>query len=116
MRRFVGIFILFVGVALAVVVGQRMSTDAMAVAVGVVFGVAASIPTSLLVIAATRHQNRDNSQRYTDRPQQPTIYVVQPGQVPWVQPPQNQSTPEPQAQWRAPDFSAVVDADYHVIE
>ncbi|MCO5244661.1 MAG: hypothetical protein M9927_12695 [Anaerolineae bacterium] len=47
-------------VAPAVVIGQRMSTDAMAVAVGVVLGVAASIPTSLLVVAATRGR-RDES-------------------------------------------------------
>ncbi|MCB9131070.1 MAG: hypothetical protein H6647_09025 [Anaerolineales bacterium] len=54
MRRVIGLTVLVAAVALAVVIGQRMSTDAMAVAVGVVFGVAASIPTSLLVVAATR--------------------------------------------------------------
>jgi hypothetical protein len=37
-------------VTLAVVVGQRLSAEAMAVMVGVVAGVAASIPTSLLVV------------------------------------------------------------------
>jgi hypothetical protein len=37
-------------VALAVVIGNRMSTDAMAVVVGVACGVLASIPTSLLMI------------------------------------------------------------------
>ncbi len=41
-------------VTLAVLIGQRMSTDAMAVVIGVVVGVAASIPTSLLVVVATR--------------------------------------------------------------
>jgi SNF family Na+-dependent transporter len=45
-------------VALAVVIGNRMSTDAMAVVVGVVCGVMASIPTSLLIIWALR---RDQS-------------------------------------------------------
>jgi hypothetical protein len=37
-------------VTLAVIVGQRLSAEAMAVMVGVVAGVAVSIPTSLLVV------------------------------------------------------------------
>ena len=42
-------------VTLAVVVGQRLSSEAMAVVVGVIAGVAASVPTSLIVMwVATR--------------------------------------------------------------
>ena len=42
-------------ITLAVIVGQRLSSEAMAVMVGVVAGVAASIPTSLIVVwLATR--------------------------------------------------------------
>ena len=63
MRLMIGLAIVAGGVTLAVVIGQRMSTDAMAVVVGVVFGVAASIPTSLLIVAATRGR-RDES-RYS---------------------------------------------------
>lgn len=37
-------------VTLAIVVGQRLSAEAMSVMVGVVAGVAASIPTSLIVV------------------------------------------------------------------
>jgi len=37
-------------VTLAIIVGQRMSAEAMAVMVGVIAGVAASIPTSLIVV------------------------------------------------------------------
>lgn len=37
-------------ITLAVVVGQRLSSEAMAVLLGVVAGVAASIPTSLIVV------------------------------------------------------------------
>jgi len=37
-------------VTLAVIVGQRMSAEAMAVMIGVIAGVAASIPTSLIVV------------------------------------------------------------------
>lgn len=45
--------LVFVSV-LALVIGQRMSTESMAVVVGVVFGVAASIPTSLLIASLMR--------------------------------------------------------------
>ncbi len=38
------------GVTLAVIVGRRLSAESMAVIVGVVAGVAASIPTSLIVV------------------------------------------------------------------
>jgi hypothetical protein len=42
-------------ITLAVIVGQRLSSEAMAVIVGVVAGVGASIPTSLIVVwLATR--------------------------------------------------------------
>lgn len=37
-------------VTLAIIVGERLSTEAMAVLMGVVAGVAASIPTSLIVV------------------------------------------------------------------
>ena len=40
-------------ITLAVVVGQRLSAQAMAIVVGILAGVAASIPTSLLVVWAT---------------------------------------------------------------
>jgi hypothetical protein len=36
-------------ITIAIIIGQRMSTEAMAVLMGVIAGVAASIPTSLLV-------------------------------------------------------------------
>ena len=44
------------GVTLAAFVGQRMSTDAMAVVIGVAVGVAASVPTSLLLVALLRRE------------------------------------------------------------
>jgi hypothetical protein len=74
-------------VTLAIIIGQRMSTDAMAVMVGVVFGVAASIPTSLLIVLATRGSRRHDDPPYRRADYQPTppppqIYVVNPGQIP----------------------------------
>lgn len=50
MRRGIVLVVLAFAVTLAVVVGNRMSTEAMAVVVGVVCGVAAGIPMSLLIM------------------------------------------------------------------
>jgi len=44
------------GMALALVIGRRMSTDAMAVVLGVAVGVASSVPTSLLLMALLRRE------------------------------------------------------------
>ena len=84
----IGVAAVFVAV-LAVIIGQRMSTDAMAVVVGVIFGVAASIPTSLLVAAVTRRaQDRGAEEGRGQRQQQmqPPVIVVNPGgsqTAPW---------------------------------
>jgi len=49
--RYLGtLFGLAFAITLAVIVGQRLSSEAMAVMVGVIAGVAASIPTSLIVV------------------------------------------------------------------
>ena len=44
------------GVAMALLIGRRMSTDAMAVVIGVAVGVASSVPTSLLLVALLRRE------------------------------------------------------------
>lgn len=70
------------GVALAVVVGNRMSAEAMAVVVGVVCGVAAGIPTAVLLLVVV---NRRDRQRYEaeDRgarfSSSPPVVVIQGG-------------------------------------
>ena len=85
-------------VTLGVVVGTRMSSDAIAVLVGVIAGVAASIPCALLLLAVTRRQQHDRYRRYSDtlgsdpdhqssrygdryeqRPTSPPVIVVTPG-------------------------------------
>jgi hypothetical protein len=96
------------GIALAVVIGQRMSTDAMAVVIGVAVGVAASVPTSLLLIALLRKERQ--SFRDTPRempynpyppalPQQPSVIVLDPSQLTGMRNPQMQMPLPP------PDFS-----------
>lgn len=109
MSKAVGLAIMAGGVALAVVIGQRMSTDAMAVIIGVAVGVVASIPTSLLVMAAMRRgqpgYERERQQPY-QQPQPPAIYVVTPGALPT----------QAQAQLPAPaGFYPAERRQYHVV-
>jgi len=61
MRKALIATVLSFAVTLAVVVGNRMSTEAMAVVVGVVCGVAAAIPMSLLILAVSTRRDRYRS-------------------------------------------------------
>ena len=72
-------------VGLAVVVGNRMSADAMAVVVGVMCGVVASVPTSLLLIWALRRgagngAGVESQARNGVGVNYPPVVVVNPGQ------------------------------------
>lgn len=76
-------------ITLAVLIGDRLSTEAMAVLAGAVCGVAAAIPTSLLIVAVTqRHQAQTTvpQQQFT----RPVIFTVPP--MP-IQPPTPTPTP-----------------------
>jgi hypothetical protein len=65
-------------VTAVVVFGIRVSPDALAVVIGVILGVAAGIPTTLLVVYVwTRQQNRlEKSQQM---PPQPPVFVINAG-------------------------------------
>ncbi len=65
-------------ITLAVIIGQRMSTDAMAVVIGVACGVLASIPTSLLILAVTNRHTKQQAQP-PQRRDYPPVVVVNPG-------------------------------------
>ena len=88
MKRLIPVILLGFGVALAIVIGQRMSTDAMAVVIGVAVGVAASVPTSLLLVALLRKERatyRPDMGREPMYPpalpqQQPNVIVLDPSQ------------------------------------
>ena len=73
-------------VTLAVIIGQRMSTDAMAVVIGVACGVLASIPTSLLILAVSGRRGEREVQQRRDYP---PVVIVNPGnsQPRYLQPP-----------------------------
>jgi hypothetical protein len=70
-------------VTLAVVIGQRLSAEAMAVTVGVIAGVAASIPTSLIVVwFATRALLAGRSAAEpAPAPAEPRVVVMTPAQA-----------------------------------
>lgn len=76
--------LVFAGV-LAFVIGQRMSTESMSVVIGVVVGVAASIPTSLLIASLMRRAQPASPPPLESRPPpsaQPMIIVNPVAQTP----------------------------------
>ena len=82
MKRAIVIVAAAFAVALAIVVGNRMSADAMAVVVGVACGVLASVPTSLLLIWALGRRGQgpalvENQAR--NGTAYPPVVVVNPG-------------------------------------
>ncbi len=70
---------------LAIIVGNRMSAEAMAVVIGVVCGVAAGVPTSAIILALSR-RSQTSVQAEPRMPAAPPIYVVTTGPVPSVGP------------------------------
>jgi hypothetical protein len=62
------------GITLALVIGQRLTTDAMAVVLGVAVGVAASVPTSVLLLALLRRTTREANWRPEAAPAAPPAY------------------------------------------
>ena len=84
MKRAVLIVGAVFAVALAVVIGGRLSADAMGVVVGVVCGVLASVPTSLVLIWALVRRTQGSGAEMVARPgmgsnQYPPVVVVNPG-------------------------------------
>jgi hypothetical protein len=74
-----GVFLGGFGVALGIVVAQRLSIEAIAVMIGVIAGVAASVPTSVVVAwMASRMAQRSANATYMP-PAEPRIIVVPPG-------------------------------------
>ena len=93
-------------VTLAVIIGKRMSTDAMAVVIGVACGVLASIPTSLLILAVSGRRGEREVQQRRDYP---PVVIVNPGnsQPRYLQPP----FPTPLIQGQERQFRVIGDED-----
>ena len=86
MKKVVLPLMLAFGITLAAIIGQRMSTDAMAVVIGVAVGVAASVPTSLLLVALLRRERAGagRSEPSAAQPQQlqsPNVIVLNPADL-----------------------------------
>jgi hypothetical protein len=73
-----------------------MSSEAMAVVVGVVCGVLASIPMSLLILVVSRRMDRSHyEERYEPRREYPPVVVVNPGGVQQLPPLSLPTSPAP---------------------
>ena len=94
MKKVATIALIAFAVTLAVIIGQRMSTDAMAVVIGVGCGVLASIPTSLLILAVSGRQGGCREREVRQQRDYPPVVIVNPGnnQPRYLQPP-FQATP-----------------------
>ncbi len=86
---FAGVVGVAFAVTLAVVIGNRLSDEALAVLAGAVCGVGAAIPTSLLIVAVTRRQERGQErQQPTVQPQNaypPVVVIAPPGGQRWLE-------------------------------
>ena len=84
MRKVLIAVVLSFAVTLAIIVGKRMSTEAMAVVVGVVCGVAAGIPMSVLIMLAVNRRSEPRLRPYESAPgphqgSYPPVVVIQGG-------------------------------------
>lgn len=70
LKTFIGVFGAAFAVTLALVVGYRLSAGALGVLAGAVCGVAAAIPTSVIVVAVTRRRDGSQPAHYRNVPQQ----------------------------------------------
>ncbi len=107
MKKVVTVALIAFAITLAIIIGKRMSNDAMAVVIGVACGVLASIPTSLLIMAVSgRHGEREVQPRRGDYP---PVVIVNPGnnQSRYLQPP----FPTPMVQPQERQFRVIGDED-----
>jgi hypothetical protein len=86
----IGLGLIFV-VVLAVITAKQMSAEAMAVVIGVVCGVAAAIPTSVLLLVALSRHDRRRLEDFEQQARQaqrnyPPVVVIQ-GGMPQALPP-----------------------------
>jgi hypothetical protein len=101
------------GVTLAVMIGQRLSSEAMAILMGVVAGVVASIPTSLIVVwIAMKTMVKPAAQAQT-RPQpapreEPVLPTAELPRLVLVQQPMQQAMAYSQPGWPTPSYQSMM--------
>jgi hypothetical protein len=95
-----------------VVVGMRMSAEALAVVIGVILGVAASVPTTLLLVFMLTRQQQRLEKSAPPMLQQPPVFVINAGDKaqPYAPPalPAAYPLPETNRKW-----TVIGDADTH---
>ena len=88
MRRVIALAIIAFTVTLGIVVGSRLSSEAMAVVVGTVVGVLAGIPASVLLLIVVRRLREEPAQQPQPRqPAYPPVIVINPNAGQPNQPP-----------------------------
>jgi hypothetical protein len=68
MKQLAVVTVLLVGGVLAWLLGSRLSADALGMAVGLLFGVVAGIPTALLVLASGRRRRAEAEDEEEEQP------------------------------------------------
>lgn len=108
MKRIVLLAVVVIGCVAAWRLGSRLSADAVGMAVGILLGVLASIPTSLLILASSRRREERDDPQWMRGAQERILPAYQPpvivlaGQAPTMQPPMitpSPSTPQPVEHW-----------------
>ena len=112
-KVFTGLAVTAFAVALAMVIGQRLSDEALAVLAGAVCGVSAAIPTSLLIVAAMRRREEQADAAYP-RVQPPPIQATYPPVIVVAPPGVQQQWPNA---WRSlpPSLSAPGQRQFTVV-
>jgi hypothetical protein len=77
MKELLKLAVIAFSVTLGAVVANRMSGEAMAVVIGVVCGVLASIPMSVIILILTRRRGERDAERR--RETYPPVVVINPG-------------------------------------
>lgn len=82
MKRILLLLLLLVGSVVVWRLGERLSADALGMAIGIVLGVLASIPASLMIVASGRRREEEDEQVERARPEplqplyQPPVIVL----------------------------------------
>jgi hypothetical protein len=110
LKRVAGFLALALALTLGVVVIKQMSAEAMAVVVGIICGVVASVPASLLLFfVLTRNGRRPEQERPAGERTYPPVVVIQ-GANPQALPPGMNP-----GYWPAPQAGGPAERQFHVV-
>ncbi len=112
-KQMVALLGLAFAVTLAIIIGRQMTTEAMAVVIGVVCGVLAGIPTSVLLLVAMTRRDSLRAREETAARQVPSGYppvvVIQGGGM------QPQQPALSGGYWPAPNAAPLIGRQFHVV-